>query len=131
MADSSHEETVDRAATALGCNKLRDFQQNAAVGILKGHDVLVSQPTGSGKSMPFQLLPFTVTRPIEQHHAFDNTDYKNEFVLVISPLIALIRDQVTKLRAMGHVCLTLEDEFDSRLFDPGTFTFIFTSPKQF
>ena len=56
MVDSSFDEAVDNAARALGCNKLRDFQRNAAVGILKGHDVLASQPTGSGKS--FFLLPF-------------------------------------------------------------------------
>ena len=64
MADSSFDEAVDNEAKSLGCNKLRDFQRNAPVGILKGNDVLVSQPTGSGKSMTFQLLPFTVVRPM-------------------------------------------------------------------
>ena len=126
MADGSYDEIVDDAAKALGCYKLREFQQNAAVGILKGHDVLVSQPTGSGKSLTFQLLPFTVVRPIVPNE--DNDD-KKAFVLIISPLVALIRDQVTKLRGMGHVCLTLDDEFDSRLYDLGTFTYIFASPE--
>ena len=102
MADSSFDETVDNTARALGCNKLRDFQRNPAIGILKGHDVLVSQPTGSGKCMTFQLLPFSIARPIMPVWN-DDTDHKNEFVLVISPLISLIRDQVTKLRANGHV----------------------------
>lgn len=133
MADISYEVTVDNAARALRCDKLRDFQRNAAVGILKGHDVLVSQPTGSGKSLIFQLLPFTVVRPIVQNEDTDGlrsfTDEKNQFVLVISPLISLIRDQVNKLRAMGHVCLTLDDEFDSKLCESGKFTFIFTSPE--
>eukprot|EP00112_Aurelia_sp_Birch-Aquarium-sp1_P020529 Seg5310.3 transcript_id=Seg5310.3/GoldUCD/mRNA.D3Y31 product="ATP-dependent DNA helicase hus2/rqh1" protein_id=Seg5310.3/GoldUCD/D3Y31 len=133
MADISYEVTVDNAARALRCDKLRDFQRNAAVGILKGHDVLVSQPTGSGKSLIFQLLPFTVVRPIVQNEDTDGlrsfTDEKNQFVLVISPLISLIRDQVNKLRAMGHVCLTLDDEFDSKLYESGKFTFIFTSPE--
>eukprot|EP00794_Sanderia_malayensis_P014768 gene14768-16308_t len=109
MADTSFDEIIENAASVLGCNKLRDFQRSAAAGILKGHDVLVSQPTGSGKSLTFQLLPFAVVRPIVQMQ--NQETLKNDFVLVISPLVSLIRDQVTKLRAMGIVCLTLDDEF--------------------
>eukprot|EP00794_Sanderia_malayensis_P013461 gene13461-14851_t len=127
MADTSFYEIIENAASVLGCNKLRDCQRSAAAGILKGHDVLVSQATGSGKSLTFQLLPFAVVRPIVQMQ--NQETLKNDFVLVISSLVLLIRDQVTKLRAMGIVCLTLDDEFDSKLFDSGTFRLIFTSPE--
>jgi ATP-dependent DNA helicase RecQ len=60
-------------------------QEEAIDAVLKGEDVFVLWPTGGGKSLIYQYS--ALTRP--------------KLSVVISPLIALMRDQVEKLRARG------------------------------
>ena len=60
-------------------------------------DVLAVLPTGFGKSLIYQIIaPFSEFMSCGQEPTVGET---NSIVLVISPLNALIRDQVTKLRA--------------------------------
>lgn len=65
-----------------GDRQLRLFQLEAIKAVVTGRDVLTLAPTGSGKSITYQLPALL----------------RNGCTLVISPLIALIRDQVTTLR---------------------------------
>ena len=65
-------------------------QEEAMRAILSGNDALVVLPTGSGKSLTFQLPALL----------------REGVTLVFSPLIALMRDQVDRLHSMG---LTLVD----------------------
>ena len=70
-----------------------DFRpgQSAAIGAaLSGADSLVLLPTGSGKSVCYQVPALCASR-----RGAGTT-------LVISPLIALMRDQVAALRAKGN-----------------------------
>jgi len=60
----------------------RPFQIEAIRAVLAGRDVLTLAPTGSGKSLTYQLPALL----------------REGCTIVISPLIALIRDQVTTLR---------------------------------
>ena len=54
-------------------------------------DTLIILPTGFGKSLIFQLLPFV----------FDSwLGAKKSFILIVSPLNALMRDQTVKLNDM-------------------------------
>ncbi len=65
-----------------GQNTFRSGQEDIMRAVLAGKDVLTLLPTGAGKSRTYQLP--ALIRP--------------GLTLVISPLIALIRDQVEKLR---------------------------------
>src|SRR5216683_3152975 len=65
-----------------GSRQLHPFQLEALQAVITGRDVLTLAPTGSGKSLTYQLP--ALLRP--------------GCTLVISPLVALIRDQVTTLR---------------------------------
>lgn len=65
-----------------GDRQLHPFQLEAIKAVLNGRDVLTLAPTGSGKSLTYQLPALL----------------RSGCTLVISPLIALIRDQVTTLR---------------------------------
>ena len=65
-----------------GQNTFRSGQEDIMRDVLSGKDVLTLLPTGAGKSRTYQLP--ALLRP--------------GLTLVISPLIALIRDQVEKLR---------------------------------
>jgi ATP-dependent DNA helicase RecQ len=68
--------------TVFGFDHFRAHQREAVETALSGRDVLVVMPTGAGKSLCFQL-PAAISEGV---------------TLVISPLVALMRDQVMALR---------------------------------
>ncbi|MGE5690902.1 MAG: RecQ family ATP-dependent DNA helicase [Pseudomonadota bacterium] len=67
----------------FGFPGFRPGQEDVVRGALAGRDTLALMPTGSGKSMPYQLAAMLLPRP----------------TVVLSPLIALMKDQVDKLPA--------------------------------
>lgn len=64
-----------------GYKKFRPQQKEVITSLLKGQDTLTILPTGSGKSLCYQL-PALITKGV---------------CLVVSPLIALMKDQVQQL----------------------------------
>ena len=72
-------------------DRFRPGQEAALAAITSGRDLLTVMPTGSGKSLCYQLP--AVLRP--------------GVILVISPLIALMKEQVDRLRARGIQALQL------------------------
>jgi ATP-dependent DNA helicase RecQ len=77
--------TLEEAARKFGFYPLRPAQTKALAQLSAGHSLLVVWPTGSGKSLCYQL-PAVVGEGL---------------TVVISPLIALMDDQVAKGRALG------------------------------
>jgi ATP-dependent DNA helicase RecQ len=67
----------------FGFNDFRSGQAEVVSAILEGRDAVVVMPTGSGKSLCYQLPAMM----------------KDGATLVVSPLIALMKDQVDALRA--------------------------------
>jgi ATP-dependent DNA helicase RecQ len=74
-----------------GFETLRPMQGEAIQAALAGRDSLVVMPTGGGKSLCYQLPPLVS----------DSTD------VVISPLVALMKDQVDALEAIGYPAAAL------------------------
>jgi DNA topoisomerase-3 len=66
-------------------DSFRPYQQTVCESVLKGNDLLLVMPTGSGKSLCYQLPGLA----------------RGGTTLVISPLIALMEDQVYGLKALG------------------------------
>jgi len=78
-------QAVDRARPILRIRDLRPGQAEVIESVLSGRDTLAIMPTGSGKSLTYQLPALSLSGP----------------TLVVSPLLALIEDQVGKLKAAG------------------------------
>eukprot|EP00794_Sanderia_malayensis_P013252 gene13252-14614_t len=85
---------IENAANFFGINAIKHFQLEAATAALLGKDVFLAKPTGSGKSLVFQILPFA---HFELQKMMGNELSVPGFAIVISPLIALMKDQVQRL----------------------------------
>src|SRR5438093_13691351 len=75
----------ERIRDYFGFRKFRPGQAQAVDSALKGRDTLVVMPTGSGKSLCFQLTALAL----------------EGITLVVSPLISLMKDQLDNLLENG------------------------------
>ena len=75
---------------------LKAEQRMAIEAIYSRNDVFVWLPTGYGKSLCYQTLPFVMDHKLSQVGT-----QKSSAVLVVSPLVALMVDQVRSLRSRG------------------------------
>lgn len=80
----------------FGFESFRGLQESAVQAVMKGEDVLVLMPTGGGKSLCYQV-PALCRKGVG---------------LVISPLIALMEDQVAGLRQLGVRASALHSEME-------------------
>src|ERR1700686_5526625 len=93
---------ADRAAatnllrTVFGFAAFRAGQAEIIETILAGRDVLAVMPTGSGKSLCYQLPALL----------------RDGLTIVVSPLIALMRNQVAQLRGYGVAAASLNSSND-------------------
>src|SRR4051812_10077971 len=105
----------------FGYGDFRPGQAEIVAAVLAGEDVLAVMPTGSGKSMCYQL-PAIVDGAL---------------TVVVSPLIALMRDQVQQMRGFGVAAATLnsatgDDETREawRLLREKELRLLFVSPER-
>ncbi len=77
--------------TYFGYEEFRPLQEDIISSVLAGKDTLALMPTGGGKSLCFQIPTLVI--------AHDNPEKR--LCLVITPLIALMRDQVQNLQNRG------------------------------
>ncbi|GAY77828.1 ATP-dependent DNA helicase recQ [Sporolactobacillus inulinus] len=87
---SSNQSFLKQAQTILkeqfGHEQFRPGQEEIIVNVLNGRDVFAMMPTGSGKSLCYQIPGYLLQGT----------------VLIISPLLSLMEDQVHALRLMGE-----------------------------
>ena len=85
-ADVDPQRTVDDVLSQLGIDVLRPGQQETIDAVMAGRDAMVVMATGSGKSLCYQVPALAM----------------GGLTVVVSPLIALIRDQYERLVERGH-----------------------------
>lgn len=104
-----------------GYDTFRPLQAEIITAVLEGKDVLALLPTGGGKSICFQVPALA----------------KDGICLVISPLIALIKDQVENLKNKGINALAIYSsmpflEIKKTLQNAayGNYKFLYVSPER-
>jgi ATP-dependent DNA helicase RecQ len=115
-------ETINRILKQYwGFDEFRPLQSEVINSVISGHDTLALMPTGGGKSLCFQVPALAL----------------NGLCLVISPLIALMKDQVENLNKRGinakalYTGLTYSET--DRILDACIFSnvnFLYVSPER-
>lgn len=119
---SSLEEARQVARDRFGIDALHPFQEQAVEAVLEGRDVLVTVPTGAGKSLLYQLPAVLM----------------DGLTLVVSPLIALMKDQVDQLQAKGLRATFVNSSIDAKMrrerlsmAERGELDLLFVTPERF
>lgn len=104
-----------------GYNTFRPLQEEIINSVLGGKDTLALLPTGGGKSVCFQVPALA----------------KEGICLVVSPLIALMKDQVENLKKRGIPAVAVVSGMDKREIDialgnciHGKTKFLYLSPER-
>jgi ATP-dependent DNA helicase RecQ len=104
-----------------GYDSFREKQEEIIDSVLAGRDTLALLPTGGGKSVCFQI-PALMQKGI---------------CIVVTPLIALMRDQVDQLTSRGIKAIALYSGMSAREIDHaldncvyGNYKFLYVSPER-
>lgn len=89
---------IRRLQRQFGLSGFRPGQEAAIRALVEGRDVLGIMPTGAGKSLIYQLTAFELPG----------------VTVVVSPLLALMRDQEVKLRRTGVVAARLDSTLTTK-----------------
>ena len=87
-------------------------------------DVFVNLPTGFGKSLLYQALPLV----------FDLTSQEpGHIVVVVSPLISLMEDQVSHLKELGLKAANISslEDGDRTRVENGEYSLVYGSPEAY
>lgn len=113
--------------TFFGYDDFRPLQSEIIASVLAGRDTLALMPTGGGKSICFQVPTLVMAQD----------DPNKRLCLVITPLIALMRDQVANLQERGihaaavYTGMSFDKQrvaLDNCLYGP--YHFLYCSPER-
>ena len=91
-------EAVSYALSCFKLDKLKPEQEDVIYKLYQGQDVFAWFPTGYGKSICYQLLPFLFDAKL--HRQLESMQKRSK-VIVVSPLVSLMVDQVSNLKTRG------------------------------
>jgi RecQ family ATP-dependent DNA helicase len=116
------EEALAALGKFFGFDCFREGQGEVVESVLAGHDTVVVMPTGGGKSLCFQLPALM----------------RDGVTVVVSPLIALMKDQVDALHARGLPATFINSSLDfeeqkERIAGVrrGDFKLLYVAPERF
>jgi ATP-dependent DNA helicase RecQ len=105
----------------FGYSAFRDAQAEIVAHVASGGDALVLMPTGGGKSLCYQIPALM----------------RDGCAVVVSPLIALMKDQVAALREVGVKAAVLNSSVDAQTaartehdFEVGKLELIYVAPER-
>ncbi len=114
-------ELIESLRERFGFHRFRPGQEAVVRSAMAGRDTLVVMPTGSGKSLCFQLPALEL----------------EGMTIVVSPLIALMKDQADDLRERGidvsamNSTLTVRERREAEeAIAKGAKEFVYTTPER-
>ncbi len=121
ISAQSGEPLIRLLQRAFGFSAFRANQEVVCRAAIEGNDVLLVMPTGAGKSLCYQLPGIA----------------RGGTTLVISPLIALMEDQASKLASLGFSVARIHSGLDRAIsrqacadYLSGTLQFLFIAPER-
>lgn len=121
MGESFSKKPAALLREVWGHNSFRAIQEDVVNAVLDDHDVLALMPTGGGKSVCFQIPALL----------------REGVCLVVTPLIALMKDQVEQLKKKGISAVAIFSGMSRREIDItldncvyGNIKFLYLSPER-
>ena len=112
---------LDILKQTWGYDSFRPMQQEIIASVMAGRDTLALMPTGGGKSLTYQIPALA----------------KEGLCIVVTPLIALMKDQVDRLRSKGISAVAVHSGLSYRQIDIlldncvyGDVKFLYVSPER-
>ncbi len=127
---------LDALEQHFGYESFRGQQLDVIEHVLAGRHALVIMPTGMGKSLCYQIPAIVLTA--REQNADTSAELPPGLTLVISPLIALMKDQVDALRARGIAASYINSSLDRQQRETryaavarGEYTLLYVTPERF
>ena len=98
------EDIFEKLCKKFKISNLKEYQKNVLKHLSQREDCFVLQPTGSGKSILFQAWPFLHQFILEKE---GDISKKSFCVIVVSPIVSLIDDQMKGLKELGINAISL------------------------
>src|SRR3954470_20185534 len=98
VARKKNDQLISTLRERFALDEFRPGQEEVVRAVLDGRDALVIRPTGSGKSLLFQLPALLLPG----------------LTVVVSPLISLMKDQTDKLEELGIGAFTINSSQTAR-----------------
>lgn len=121
MPTASPRRLRQRLRDEFGFHQFRPGQAQACQSAMDGRDTLVLMPTGSGKSLCYQLPGLAL----------------EGVTVVVSPLISLAEDQAQHVRDLGYTAVILNSSRSAKqikksheMITSGSAEFVFTTPER-
>ena len=127
LMNKRFEEAFDLIKYVFKVEKLYDDQTKLIKAFCNGSNVFFNAPTGDGKSIVFQSLPWVTDVLYEQTIGFST-------LIVISPLQSLMEDQCKRMKDIGISSIALYsdnagDESILKDVREGIYSLVYASPE--
>ena len=109
---------------SFNLNNLYAQQESALFQFLSRKDVFVNLPTGYGKSIIFQMAPLVASKL--------SCFSPESIIIVISPLVALMKDQVAYLKSINIPAASVTADQEEEVLkdvEKGMFRIVYLSPE--
>lgn len=135
---STATELLEILRRRFGYENFRSTQQQIIDRTLAGGNSLVIMPTGGGKSLCFQIPALVYSQEFAKKTSREEDLTRPPLTLVLSPLIALMKDQVDALQAKGIEATFVNSSLDRdernrryKQIAEGHYSLLYVTPERF